>query len=68
MNFQAYCPRCEKKATASTLLSGDKLKHALAIEAVMEVMHLSAEKPDHRCHLIEHEKKNLRTIVGQKID
>jgi hypothetical protein len=68
MNLQAYCPYCEKKVTALTLLSGDKLKHALASDAVIEVMHLPDGKPDHRWHLIEQEKKNLHKIVGQKID
>jgi hypothetical protein len=34
MNFQAYCPYCEKKVTALTLLSGVKLKAGWPVPVV----------------------------------
>jgi hypothetical protein len=61
MTFQAYCPYCEKKVNAVTLLADDEFKHALDSDAVVKVMHLPDGKPDHRWHLNSQEKKHLRS-------
>jgi hypothetical protein len=59
MTFQAYCPECEKKVTAITMLDGDVLWQSLDSGADVEVMH-TTEKGDHRWKLNNYEKENLR--------
>jgi hypothetical protein len=64
MTFHAYCPYCETKVGAVTLLGGDELKAALISDADIEVMHLS-NNGDHQWKLIKQEKKNLRKTVSE---
>jgi hypothetical protein len=59
MIYIAYCPECEKKVTAITLLGGDALWQSLDSGAEVEVMHTS-ESGDHRWKLNKYEKENLR--------
>lgn len=58
MILQAYCPECEKKVTALTLLHVDALWQSLDSGADIEVMH-TTEKGDHRWKLNKYEKENL---------
>jgi hypothetical protein len=60
MTFQAYCPYCQKKVTATTLLGGNELRHALDCDAVIEILHLPDGRPDHKWNLIDQERNNLR--------
>jgi hypothetical protein len=64
MTFQAYCPHCEKKVTAHTLLSGKEPKAALDNNGEVEVMH-TAENGDHAWRLNNQEKENLRNAIAK---
>jgi hypothetical protein len=59
MILQAYCPECERKVTAMTLLHVDVLWQSLDSGADIEVMH-TTEKGDHRWKLNNYERENLR--------
>lgn len=66
MEFLAYCPFCESKVTAYTILEGDELKRALEANATIEVMHVATISSggevadgDHGWNLIGHESDNL---------
>ena len=57
MHFLVYCPHCESRITANTILGGNDLKLALASGADVEVMHFTGI--DHRWKLNNQEKENL---------
>jgi hypothetical protein len=61
MTFQAYCPYCETKVSALTLLDGDDFGGRLK-----KVMHVSADG-DHPWELNNHEKENLRNMKANRM-
>ena len=63
MTFQAYCPYCEKKVTALTVLAGNALKLALDNNGDIRVMR-TTNAGDHVWHLDNQEKENLRNRVA----
>jgi len=62
-SFVAYCPHCEKKVTASTVLAGSNLKAALDSNGEVGVVHL-ADGGDHQWNLVSNEKENLRNQIA----
>lgn len=63
MNFQAYCPHCEKKVSTLTMLAGSELKAALDSSGEVKVMHV-AKGGDHQWNLNNNEKENLRKQIA----
>jgi len=63
MTLQAYCPYCEKKVTALTVLAGNALKLALDSIGDVRVIH-TTNAGDHVWHLDNQEKENLRNRVA----
>jgi hypothetical protein len=61
MHLLAYCPHCESRITANTVLGGDDLELAMASSANVEVMHFTGI--DHRWKLSNQEKDNLRREI-----
>ena len=70
MSFQAYCPYCEKKVTAFTLLGGSALERALENDADIDVGHLTYDvhEGDHTWKLIRQEKAKLRKAIAEGLD
>jgi hypothetical protein len=66
MFFVVYCFRCEKKASAHTLLDAARLLLALANDDDVEVMHLS-DNGEHRWKLNRQEKAKLLNHVRKSL-
>jgi hypothetical protein len=66
MEFQAYCPYCEKTVTAYTLLDEVDLKRALDSDRDVETMHTTYGLGDHQWKLIKQEKDNLRSTIAKR--
>lgn len=61
MRFSIYCPFCETKVTAYTLLAGDELKIALDSGDV-EIGH-PVTGPDHRWNM----NQDLKDVLRKKL-
>ncbi len=62
MSFRAYCPHCQAKVTAGTVLGRAELIAALDSRGEVNVMHVS-NGGDHSWSLIKDEKENLRKAI-----
>lgn len=67
MSFLAYCPYCEKKVTATTILGGSSLEHALENDLDVVVVHLTegSNEGDHKWKLNRQETGNLRKAIAE---
>jgi hypothetical protein len=61
MKFLAYCPHCEIRVNADTMLSGSELHLALDSSGEIHISHVA--KVDHQWQLNNHEKQTLRNRI-----
>jgi hypothetical protein len=62
--FQAECPICQQKVTASPVIGGDNLMNALRNDQDVRLVHPAANG-DHQWSLDATDKKNLLKHIEQ---
>jgi hypothetical protein len=64
MTSLAYCPRCEQKVSAFTILSDAEVWRALTTGTEIKIMHTHPETGDHIWILNKYERDNLRAQLS----